>query len=150
MLIKRHHQDRCRMDKILAACKSDRRFVPRTHREFLQINNKGTTTQFKKNQRLDQTPYGRSNNIAYTYIKVSQHLNHQGNANYKHSRYDTKTRKVNGSKRWQRCGEDGTLRGCCDKCETVPSLWRTVYYKTKHVHFCVVAVSHTKRDLNCG
>ena len=33
---------------------------------------------FKKNQRLHQTPYGRSNNTAYAYIKVSQHLNHQG------------------------------------------------------------------------
>ena len=79
MPIKRYHQDRCRMDEILAACKSDRRFVPRTHRESLQINNKGTTTQFfKKNQSLDQTPYRRSNNIAYTCIKVSQHLNPQG------------------------------------------------------------------------
>ena len=52
---------------------------------------------FKKNQRLDQTPSQRAKNNAYTYIRVSQHLSHQGDANYKHSRYKTKTKKINST-----------------------------------------------------
>lgn len=81
------------MDEILAARISDRQFVSKIVQIPTNEQQRDNNPIFKKNQRLDQTPYQRAKNNACTYIRVSQHLSHQGNANYKHSRYKTKTKK---------------------------------------------------------